>query len=185
MKRIFRRRPAHWVTLALLLAVYTAAQLSCLDREVGSNNEPPALPEAVYPVERAVDGDTIIVQDDGQRVRVRLIGIDTPEVFDKSGSGERLTKPEPFGEDASAFTSEFIAGGEVRLQFGRRRVDRYDRLLAYVFVADKMLNEELARAGLARVKIYAGDESPLSRRIEKAQDEAKSRQRGIWSIETP
>ena len=136
-------------------------------------------------MERAVDGDTIIVLDDGQRRRVRLTGIDTPEVFDKSGSGQRLESPMPFGPEASAFTKEFIAGGEVELRFGRRRVDQYDRLLAFVFVGEQMLNEELVRAGLARANIYAGEESPLTRRIEKAEEEARAARRGIWSVEIP
>ena len=155
--------------------------------EVGSEPSPHDAPldEAAYKVERAVDGDTIIVLQKGERRRVRLAAIDTPEVFDKSGSGERLDNPMPFGTEASEFTKDFIAGGEVRLQFGRRRVDQYDRLLAFVFVDDRMLNEELVRAGLASAKVYAGEQSPLTRRIEQAEEEARTAKRGIWSLDTP
>jgi len=180
MKRTFRRRPAHWVTLAALAALLVLGRLAQLEF-FHDEQRPPALAEGEYAVERAVDGDTIIVVADGQRLRVRLTGIDTPEVFDPRGTGERLPQPQPYGEAASAFTKEFISGGKVRLRFGRRRIDRYDRLLAFVFVDGRMLNEELVRAGLAEVNIYAGDESSLTRRLEKAEREARQARRGIWS----
>ena len=188
----FRKRPPHWVTLLIVVALLALGQWfgwsAIGDRaedEVSQQGGPLAddslLAEDSYQVDRAVDGDTIIVVAGGQRHRVRLMGIDTPEVFEKTGSGQRLAQPEPFGPEASSFTKQFISGGEVRLRFGRRRLDQYDRLLAYVFVDDRMLNEELARAGLAKAKTYAGDESPLSRRIESAQAEAQQAKRGIWS----
>ena len=187
-RHAFRRRPAYWVMLVGLVVLLFVGRWA--QRNLGGPASDPSpqdapLVETLYPVERAVDGDTIIVLDGGQRRRVRLTGIDTPEVFDKSGSGERLAKPMPFGAEASAFTKEFIAGGKVELRFGRRRIDQYDRLLAFVFVDERMLNEELARAGLAKAKIYAGEESPLTRRIEKAEEEARAAKRGIWSLDTP
>ena len=90
--------------LALLLFFGRWAQRHVGERNGGPSPADAPLAETIYPVERAVDGDTIIVLDDGQRRRVRLTGIDTPEVFDKSGSGERLADPMPFGPEASAFT---------------------------------------------------------------------------------
>ena len=195
-RKTYRKRPPHWVSLLLIVALLLIGRWigwpAIRDRVGESGPEQDDSPllvtplaEDSYEVERAVDGDTIIVIDQGQRRRVRLMGIDTPEVFDKSGTGERLAQPAPFGPEASSFTKAFIAGGKVQMRFGRRRVDQYDRLLAYVFVDDRMLNEELARAGLAKAKTYAGDESPLSRRIEKAEAEARDARRGIWSLESP
>ena len=186
MNKPQRRRPPHWVTIAIIVVILVGSAVAkrfFRPPADGPLPEPPAIAEEIYEVERAVDGDTIIVRVDGERQRVRLMGIDTPEVFDKSGSGERLENAEPFGPEASAFTKEFVAGGEVHLRFGRRRVDQYNRLLAFVYVDDKMLNEEIVRAGFARAKIYAGDESPLTRQIQKAQDEAQAADRGIWSLD--
>lgn len=183
-RKTFRKRPPHWVSLAILAVILIVGRFAQLHYNNG-DDDPLPLAEETYQVERAVDGDTIIVIDQGERRRVRLIGIDTPEVFDKSGSGERLATPVPFGPEASNFTKDFISGGQVQLRFGRRRVDQYDRWLAYVFVNDRMLNEELARAGLAKAKTYAGDESPLSRRIETAEAEAQQARRGIWSLNAP
>ena len=103
------------------------------------------------------------------------MGVNTPETV----------KPdypvEAWGPEASSFTRDFVASGRVRLQFDRERVDRYGRLLAYVWVDDRLLNEELVRAGLARfraaISLRRTDEAPLSR----SKDEARAAQRGIWS----
>lgn len=135
--------------------------------------EPPeALAEGVYRVERVIDGDTLLLADGA---RVRLIGVDCPETV----------KPhhpvEPFGPVASAFTKSFVAGGKVRLQFDRERIDRYDRFLAYVFVDDAMLNEELLRAGLARVEHRFHYSQSIQRQFDRAEEEAKEARRGIWS----
>src|SRR5262245_64178349 len=95
----------------------------------------------MHPVRRVIDGDTIIVEPEAT---IRLIGVDTPETV----------KPEhpvePWGPEATEFTREFLAGGAARLSFDRERVDRFGRFLAYVWVDDRLLNEELLREGLAR-----------------------------------
>lgn len=93
-----------------------------------------------------VDGDTMDVSPRAEgRTRVRLIGMDTPEIFD----GE-----EPCGPEASAFITERLGGQEVTLEFDEERVDPYDRALAYVWVPNlggELFNETLVRRGLARV----------------------------------
>jgi micrococcal nuclease len=195
MTRTYRRRPAHWVTLAIVLAVLVflgrTAQRAFVDDGQPSTSlaPPPAVAPGDVELERVVDGDTLIVHaparliDSGQplqggkmrRLRVRLNGVDAPE----------SVKPdwpvEPFGPEASQFTKDFLAGGKLRLEFGRRRIDKFDRVLAFVFVEDEMLNEALVRAGLARAKIYPGDEGPLASRIRKAQKAAQAEGVGIWS----
>jgi len=50
-----------------------------------------------------------------------------------------------------------------------------------VFLADKMLNEELVRAGLAHVLAYPGDSESMTRRLRAAEQEARQSRRGIWS----
>jgi micrococcal nuclease len=133
---------------------------------------PEALEEANYRVRRSVDGDTLLLANGA---RVRLIGVDAPE----------SVKPdwpvEPWGREASDFTRRFIAGGEVRLQFDRERLDRFDRFLAYVWVGDRMLSEELVRAGLARVERCFRYSQSMKRRFELAEEEAKIERRGMWS----
>lgn len=181
--RRFRRRSPPWVLL-VLLAVWLAWRIGWQGGQPPHAPVPEApLPEGDYQVLRVVDGDTLIVRPLAQApdaapasegLRVRLLGIDCPESV-------RPDYPvEPWGPEAAQFTREFVAGGLVRLQFDRRRMDRYDRWLAYVAVGDRLLNEELVRAGLARVRTYAGDSESLARRLRAAEQEAKQQGRGIW-----
>lgn len=144
-----------------------------------------SLVEGDYEVVRVVDGDTLVVRDSdasdpavrSQRgVKLRLLGIDCPESVKPNHPVER------FGPEATEFTKQFVAGGSVRLQFDRRRIDTYDRYLAYVFVDEQMLNEELVREGLARVSTYPGDSQSMARRFRAAEEEAKLQSRGIWPV---
>ncbi|MFD1907245.1 thermonuclease family protein [Paenibacillus rhizoplanae] len=75
---------------------------------------------------------------------MRLILIDTPE-----------TKPvQPFGPEASAFTTKLLMDNTVRLEFDVSERDQYGRILAYAYVDDKMVNELLLEKGLARVAVF-------------------------------
>lgn len=109
------------------------------------------------------------------QITIRLIGVDTPETV----------KPdhpvEPFGPEATQFTRQFLAGGTARLSFDRERVDRYGRQLAYVWVGERMLNEELLRSGLARFEPRFHYSEAVKRRFRQAQQEAKQAGLGIWS----
>ena len=133
---------------------------------------PDHLPEGHYRVQRAVDGDTLLLANGA---RIRLQGVDTPET-------KHPTKPvEPFGPEAAAFTARRVEGKPVRLEFGTHRVDRYGRFLAFVYVDGVLLNEELVRRGLARAcpqYRYAAD---MKRRFLAAQEQAQHRRLGIWS----
>ena len=121
---------------------------------------------------RVVDGDTLLLTD---RRRVRLIGADTPETV----------KPdhpvEAWGPEATQFTKDFCAGGAIRLEFDQQRKDDYGRTLAYVWVGQRMLNEELIRAGLARAEPQYHYDAQRKARFRTAEKEAKSARRGIWS----
>jgi micrococcal nuclease len=100
----------------------------------------PAPPRSLTgPVVKVIDRDTIEVELDGQRVRVRYIGVNTPET-------KHPTKGrEPCGKEASAANRTLVEGQTVRLELDVQHWDRYQRLLAYVYVGDKMVNAELVR----------------------------------------
>lgn len=88
------------------------------------------LAQDFYLCTRVVDGDTIIVNIDGKKERVRLIGVDTPET-------KHPNKPvEYFGREASAFTKGMVEGKKVKLEYDWQRRDKYGRLLAYVYLED-------------------------------------------------
>ncbi len=133
---------------------------------------PETLAEGVHQIERVVDGDTLLL---ASGARVRLIGVDCPETV-------RPEHPvEPWGLEAAQFTREFVVAGRVRLQFDRERIDRFGRFLAYAFVGEQMLNEELVRAGLARVEHRFHYSQSIERRFDRAEEEARLARRGIWS----
>jgi micrococcal nuclease len=132
--------------------------------------EPPVV--GAFDVVRVVDGDTIII---APNKRVRLIGVNAPE------SVKPDSPVEPWGPEAGEFTREFLAGGTVRLEYDRERVDRFGRYLAYVWVGKRMLNEELLRAGLAHWERHFNYASEKKQRFREAQDEARRAGRGIWS----
>ena len=168
-RRRFKRPPYRSLAVGVALALIAAARVAC---DQPSLDTPDSLAEGPHHVVRVIDGDTIIVSP---HVTVRLIGVNTPETV----------KPdwpvEPFGPEASHFTREFLAGGTARLEFDRERADRFGRHLAYVWVGNRMLNEELLRAGLARFEPQYHYSEIVKRRFRQAQKEARQEHLGIWS----
>ena len=82
-------------------------------------------------LERVVDGDTIIVHDpDGNRLRVRLIGINAPESVHEDES-----KNTEEGRQASKFMKELLEDVDVvYLEYDEAQFDQYERTLAYVWI---------------------------------------------------
>jgi micrococcal nuclease len=127
------------------------------------------------PVERAArvagvgDGDTIRLAGRG---RVRLIGVDAPEV----GRGG-----ECFGRRASAFAARLApAGARVRYRPGVEERDPYGRLLAYVWLPDgRMLNRVLVARGYARPLAIAPNDE-LADALARAAAAARRAGRGLW-----
>ncbi|BDZ47158.1 thermonuclease family protein [Naasia aerilata] len=126
-------------------------------------------------VERVVDGDTVIVDLEGARTRIRLLNIDTPETVAEDRPIECL------GPEASAFTRELLPeGAEVRLAFDVERTDQYDRTLAAVFTEDgRNVSVELARRGLGRAVSY-GDNVRWFDDVEEAEADARDQRVGLF-----
>lgn len=123
------------------------------------------------------DGDTIKVQlDNGLSEKVRLILVDTPET-----KHPRLGV-QPFGKEASAFTTKELTGKKVTLELDVEQRDRYGRLLAYVWVGNTLFNERLIEEGLARVAVFPPNTKYVDR-FREVQKKAQASEIGIWSIE--
>jgi micrococcal nuclease len=133
---------------------------------------PDTLDEGLYAVAEVIDGDTLRLAN---QAIVRLIGANAPYL---SPSG-RDTNPWP-GE-AAEFTRRFIADRPVRLVFDRERLDRQGHFWAYVYVGNRLLNEELLRAGLARVQMRPSFSAAKKRLLDRAEQEARKAHRGLWS----
>ena len=96
-------------------------------------------------VVRVIYGDTLRVWISGELATVRQVGVDTPET-------KHPTKAvQPLGPEASAFTQAALARQTVRLEADPAGdlVDRYDRLLRYVYLDGKNFNARLTREGYA------------------------------------
>ena len=135
---------------------------------------PESLAEGLYRVQRVVDGTTLRLTN---QATIRLLGIDASA---PAGRGVSLAPP---GPAADAFTRRFVSGcgGQVRLRLDRQRLDREGRFLAYVFAGDRMLNEELLAAGLARVEPECHLTASIKSRFLKLQAQARQARRGLWS----
>lgn len=129
---------------------------------------------ATATVTRVVDGDTIDISPSVKGLsRVRLIGMDTPEVY---------FGIQPYGPKASAFAKERLEGEEVRLELDVQKVDPYGRLLAYVYLPNgEMFNETLLEEGYAQVATFPPNVKYVDRFLE-AQREARAANRGLWGL---
>ncbi|MDN4608036.1 thermonuclease family protein [Sporosarcina highlanderae] len=127
---------------------------------------------------KTIDGDTIKILYEGKEINVRYLLIDTPET-----SHPRLGK-QPFGEEAKERNRQLVNSGALSIEFDvGERYDKYDRLLAYVYVDGKSVQETLLSEGLARVAyVYPPNTRHLSP-FEEAQAVAKKKGLGIWSVE--
>lgn len=128
-------------------------------------------------VTRVVDGDTIDVRyvDSGLTARVRLLGIDTPEIVAPS-------RPvECYGREASETTKALLTGKTVGLEADPTQddVDRYGRQLRYVWLDATLLNYHLVRAGLAHEYTF---QAPYryQRAFRDAQQQAARARLGLW-----
>ncbi len=130
----------------LLIALLVLALAGCETASRVGAPEPDRGRGSVGRVVRVVDGDTIHVELDGRREKVRYIGVDTPESV-KPGTAVQC-----FGKRASAFNHRLVGGERVRLVLDAEPRDRYGRLLAYVYrVRDgRFVNALLVRRGYAQ-----------------------------------
>ena len=133
-----------------------------------------ALPQEAI-VQRVIDGDTVRLAD-GRLVR--YIGVDTPEVRRKIG--ERwIRNPEPLAEAAMEANRRMVEGRRVRLEYDVQAHDRYGRVLAYVYIGERMVNEELLREGFAQPLTIPPDVK-YADRFRAVAAEARRAGRGLW-----
>ncbi len=128
--------------------------------------------DVVVQVVSITDGDTIrVLMPDGTNEPVRLIGIDAPE------DGSLLD------QEATDYLEELVLGKDVRMVVDVSDRDRFDRLLRYIYVGDRFVNEEMVRAGLAIAKRYKPDIAMASV-LEAAQEGAEQGALGLFSVLT-
>lgn len=123
---------------------------------------------------KCVDGDTSVLSIDGKVKKVRFLAVDTPETKHPT-KGE-----EPFGKEASNYTcSSLKKANEITLEYEKDKTDKYDRVLAWVFVDGDLLQGELIKKGYAKVAYLYGDYK-YTDELKKLESSAKKEKVGIW-----
>ncbi len=134
----------------------------------------------LIPVElvKTIDGDTIKIKYEGKEQNVRYLLIDTPET-----NHAQLGK-QPFGQQAKDRNAELMNSGKLEIEFDiGERVDKYGRLLAYIYIDGVSIQEKLLEEGLARVGyVYPPNTRHLDE-FERAQEKAQKSGIGIWTLE--
>lgn len=122
-------------------------------------------------VTKVIDGDTIEIEGG---YRIRYIGIDTPETVHPS------QPVECFGKEASTKNKELVEGKTVRLERDITELDRYGRLLRYVWIDNAMINEVLVKEGYATSYTYPPDVK-YQERFVQAEREARENKKRLWA----
>lgn len=133
-----------------------------------------------YKVVEFYDGDTIAIDMNGVKEKVRFIGVDTPETHDPRKAVQC------FGKAASEFTKTTIGTNPVRLEADptNQNRDRYGRLLRYVYLPDgRLMNAEIIKQGYGFA--YLGFPFQKSDEFRQLQTEAREANRGLWGSCTP
>lgn len=127
-------------------------------------------------VRRVIDGDTVELQD-GRLVR--YIGIDAPESRRKIND-RWVEDPQPLSREATQMNRRLVEGKAVRLEYDVQPLDRFGRLLAYVYDGEVMINAQLLRSGLAKLLTIP----PNVKYVEQFRalvEEARRQRRGLWA----
>ncbi|WP_449405144.1 lamin tail domain-containing protein [Halocatena pleomorpha] len=146
-------------------------------------------------VTSVTDGDTVDVEyANGTTDTVRLLGVDTPEVYSENDPTEYEGVPDTeagiqcldaAGEDASQYTKDRLQQGEqITLELDAASDGRgdYGRLLAYIHDDGQNLNYDLIDTGNARVY---DSEFSQSDRFYAAESDAQTAERGLWQCREP
>ena len=147
----------------------------------------PSVKEDLYRsimVTRAVDGDTLKLANNE---RVRLIGIDTPEIHesvklyrDARKNKQDITVIQALGRKSHEFTKKLVEGKQVRLEFDAEKRDKYGRLLAYVYLQDgTFVNAEIVKQGYANLMTFPPNVK-YADLFQKLYREAREAKRGLW-----
>jgi len=141
----------------------------------------PAITVIPVVVSRVIDGDTFEAKVDGKTERIRLIGINTPEIHGKI---------EKYGKEASNYTKKQLEGKKVYLELDVQHRDKYGRLLAYVWLSqpttldDKSIRSQMFNARLL-LNGYA-EQMTVPPNVKYANKftvyvrEAREAKRGLW-----
>ncbi len=171
-RTLTKRQRVTLISAIVALIVVTAQHIGLI--KTAQNNLEKSQP-GLYTVVGFSDGDTITVDMNGKKEKIRFIGVDTPETHKPNAPVQC------YGPAASAFTKNFIGNKQVRLESDALSTnrDRYDRLLRYVYLPDgTLVNQRLIEGGFGFYYPYFPFEK--SDKFDQAQQKARSENKGLW-----
>lgn len=122
-------------------------------------------------VSQVYDGDTVKLKN-GKKIR--LIGVNTPEMNYKTG------EPEPFAKQAKEYLKKQVLRKEIGLRYGSEKKDRHGRYLAHIFLNDELnLQQALLTKGFA-VNIGFPPNLWQQECYADAEKSAQQSLKGIW-----
>lgn len=127
-----------------------------------------------------VDGDTANFLVNNKKTKFRFLGIDTPE------SVKENTPVEPYGKEASEYTCERLTNAKkivVEYDKNSTKTDKFGRHLAWIWVDDELLQQELLELGYAKVS-YVYDDYSYIKNLCFVQSKAKNDKVGLWDNDT-
>lgn len=125
---------------------------------------------------KCVDGDTAKFILKNEEITVRFLAINTPEIK----HGEK--KAEYYGDEAKDYTCKRLEKANIiELEYDPNsdKTDKYGRYLAWIFVDNKLLQEDLVKKGYAETKYLYGDYK-YTDTLKKYEAKAKEKRLGIW-----
>lgn len=162
-----RRKPVRkwWATALLIVGIAALILLVRLVEEIGEEQQPGER----FIVSRVVDGDTMELKGGD---RLRLLALDTPE------------KGEPYYNEATSLARRLTLSQQARIEFAKRRRDKYGRLLGYLYIDSLFINRTIIDSGYGYVYLFSDNElqSEPVRLMLQAQKSAIKRKVGLWSL---
>lgn len=134
-------------------------------------------------VVKVSDGDTINVDSNGTKLKIRFYGIDTPETEKVNKRTGQVNKPgQPYGHEAWRSLANKISNKPVRVEV--MDSDRYGRLVSVVWLGNRNINKEMVADGWAWAYRQYLDRPHASEYI-NAEEQARARRLGLWKQGNP
>jgi micrococcal nuclease len=161
----------------LILVVLLVAFLAIANIAIAFTQPKDKVSGEFWIINRVVSGQTVeasVVSNPNMTVqRVKLLGISAP-----------LKEQSPWGDRARQRLADLIKEQKVILEFDVKQKDNSDRLLAYIWKDNLLVNQYLVSEGLAIADSYPPN-IKYDARISRAQSKARLQELGIWDTQNP
>lgn len=181
IKRILRKKKKTTTEVIILIIALVVSLVAYFQTQNRAQSPTNVEDFEQVKVTRVVDGDTIeITKDDGSVKKVRLIGVNTPELPDQF-----------MAKEAKDYTESVLLNKNIYMEKDTSETDKYDRLLRYIWleipknktteeIKNKMFNADLVIKGYAKAVNYAPDSSHKDL-FKELENEAKEQGLGVFS----